>query len=609
LVTGNNKTSRYTRNNQFKEEIMRQFFKFLLASILGVFLAFLIFFLVFLGIISSIGSRDPKPVAANSVLHLQLTNEIVDRGIENPFESFDVAAFRVETAIGLNNLLLTIRKAKEDDNIKGIYLDLTVLQTGWSTVGEIRNQLLDFKESGKFIIAHSDIMTQGAYYLASVADEVYLSPYGVLDFRGINAQVLFVKNMLEKIGVEVEVVRHGKYKGAGEMFFRENLSPENREQILGFTSSIWNAVLTDISQQRGLTINQLHDVANRFLTRTPEGALEAGMIDGILYRDEVMDNLREKLGVESNRKVNLVNYSNYRRAPLPDSMIPAGRRDKIAIVYGSGNVVMGEGSDRSMGGDRIAEALRTARLDTTIRAIVFRINTPGGAVIASDIMLREAILAAEAKPVVVSMGDVAASAGYYVASYAHKIIASPTTITGSIGVFGIVPNMNELLNDKLGITFDNVKTNDLADFGSFNRAMTRTERFIIQESIERFYQNFINHVATGRQLPLATVDSIAQGRVWSAIDAHRIGLVDDFGGLNYAIEQAALLAGIENYRIVEYPVVKSFAEQIRDAFGTAKASIVRSAIGQENFRMYEQVQRVTENSGVLMRLPYDITLE
>jgi protease IV len=588
---------------------MRQFFKFLFASILGVFLAFIIFFFVFLGIIASIGSRESKPVLANSVLHLQLKNEIVDRGIENPFESFDIAAFRVETAIGLNDLLLTIRKAAEDDNIKGIYLDLSVVQAGWATVGEIRNQLLKFRESGKFIIAHSDIMTQGAYYLGSVADEIYLSPYGILDFRGINSQVLFVKNMLAKIGVEMEVIRHGKFKGAGEMYFRDNLSQENREQIQGYVSSIWNSVLMDISVQRGLTLNQLHDIANRFLTRTPEGAVESGMIDGLLYRDELMDNLREKLGVESNKKINLVTYTQYRRAPLPDSMIPAGHKDKIAIIYGSGNVVLGEGSDRSMGGDRIADALRTARLDTTVKAIVFRLNTPGGAALASDIMLREAILAAQAKPFIVSMGDVAASAGYYVSTHAHKIIASPTTITGSIGVFATIPNMGELFNDKLGITFDNVKTNDLADFGTLTRPLSRTERRIIEQFIERFYDIFINEVAKGRNLPVASVDSIAQGRVWSAVDAHRVGLIDDFGGLNYSIEQAAELAGLDNYRIVEYPVVKSFADQIRESFGTAKASIVKSIIGIDNYKLFERVNHAKENSGVQMRMPYDIILE
>jgi protease IV len=290
-------------------------------------------------------------------------------------------------------------------------------------------------------------------------------------------------------------------------------------------------------------------------------------------------------------------------------MIPAGIRDKIAIIYGSGNVVLGEGSDRSMGGDRIAEALRTARLDPNVKAIVFRINTPGGVAIAAETMLREAILAAEAKPLIVSMGDVAASAGYYVASYANKIIASPATITGSIGVFGLVPNMNELFNDKLGITFDNVKTNELADFGNLTRPLSRTERRILQELVERNYDAFISHVATGRKLPLSTVDSIAQGRVWSAVDAQRVGLVDELGGLNYAVEQAAILAGIERYRIVEYPVVKGIAEQIREAFGTARTGIVKSAIGADNYKIIQQVNKVSENSGILMRMPFDVVID
>jgi protease IV len=588
---------------------MRQFFKFFFASTLGALLAILLFFFIFIGIIASMGTREAKPVAANSVLHLKLTNEIVDRGIDNPFENLDFTSFKSETSIGLNNLLLNIRKAKEDDNIKGIYLDLSFMRAGWSTIHEIRHQMIDFKESGKFIIAYGDYMTQGAYYLASIADEVYISPYGVIDFRGINAEVIFVKNMLEKLGIEMTVIRHGKFKGAGEMFFRDNLSPENREQIRDYTSSIWNSVLTEISEQRGQTINQLNQTANLFLSRTPEGALEAGLVDGIRYRDEVMDNLREKLNVDLNKKVNLVTYADYRKSPLPDNMIPAGKRNKIAVIYGSGNVVVGEGSDKSMGGDRIAEALRTARMDSTVKAIVFRLNTPGGAVLASDVILREAILAAQAKPFVVSMGDVTASAGYYVSAYAHKIIANPTTITGSIGVFGIIPNMSEFFNDKLGITFDNVKTNQFADLGSVDRPMTNAERRIIEENIERFYETFINHVAKGRNLPVATVDSMAQGRVWSGLDAKRLGLVDEFGGLNYSIEQAAALAGIENYRLVEYPVVKSFVEQLRENFATAQANLLKSALDKDTYRVLQQVQKVKENSGVLMRMPYDLIVD
>jgi protease IV len=587
---------------------MKQFFKFMFASMLGVILIFLLLFFITIGIFSTLGSKEPKAIAANSVLHLELNSRIIDRASENPFTGFDFMTFSTDKPIGLNELLKNIRKAKEDENIKGIFLDMSYMQAGMASIYEIRNQLIDFSESGKFIVAYGNYMTQGAYYLASVADEIYINPEGAIDFRGLNAQIMFFKNMLEKIGVEMDVIRVGKYKSAGEPFFLEKLSDENRAQTQAYISSLWNTILKDISDQRGKTLNQLMTIADSFETRTPEGALDAGMIDGIAHRDEIMDNLKVRLELDSKDKVNLVDYNRYHNAPLPISLIPTGKREKIAVIYGSGNIIMGKGDETSMGADRIAEALKTARLDTTIKAIVFRINSPGGSALASEIMLREAMLAADAKPFVVSMGDVAASGGYYVAAHATKIIANPNTITGSIGVFGIVPNMKKLYNDKLGITFDNVKTNELADLGSFNRPLTRIERDIIQESVNRVYTTFINHVAEGRGLPVSTVDSIAQGRVWSGVDAKQIGLIDDFGGLNFAIDQAAELAGIELYRVVEFPVVKDFFVQLMESLGNTETRILKARLG-ESYYIYEKIQQAAQTSGIQMRMPYDLTIE
>ncbi len=587
---------------------MKQFFKFLLASILGVFLTFVIVFFIFMGIIASLGKSDPQPVAENSVLHLELTSEIVDRSSDNPFESFNFMSFTSDQTIGLNDLLENIRKAKLDENIEGIFLDMSFTMAGWATMHEIRTEILDFKESGKFVVAYGDYMSQGAYYLASVADEVYLNPEGALDFRGMNSEVVFLKNMLEKIGVEMQVIRYGKYKSAGEPFFREDLSAENREQIQSYMSSLWNTVLKEISEQRSMTVNELNNIADSFQTRTPEGALEAGMIEGIAYRDEIMDNLKVRIELDDDKEVNLVGYSKYNNAPLPDSLLPVGKRDKIAVIYGYGNIVMESNNDLSMGADRIAKALRTARKDTTVKAIVFRVNSPGGSALASEIMLREVMLAREEKPVIVSMGDVAASGGYYVACYADKIIANPNTITGSIGVFGIVPNMKELFNDKLGITFDNVKTNDLADLGSVSRPLNRMEEQIIQEQINRVYETFINHVAEGRGLPVSAVDSIAQGRVWSGVDAKRIGLIDDFGGLNYSIKQAAELAETENYRIIEYPEQKPLFEQLMEDFGSVEARFMKARLGNA-YPVYQRIQQATENTGILMRMPYDVKID
>jgi protease IV len=590
---------------------MKQFFKFMFASMVGFFLSFLIVFFILMGIIASIATfakKEPVTVSPNSILHLKLNTEIVDRTTDNPAEAFDLLTFAPTRAIGLNELLRNIRKAKEDENIKGIFLDVTFTQTGWATLAEIREQLIDFKNTGKFIIAYSEYMGQGAYYLASVADQVYLSPEGIIDFRGLNAEVAFIKNLLEKIGVEPQLIRHGKFKSAGEPLIMEQLSPENRQQITSYINSIWNSVLKDISESRSLTINELNRIADAFQTRTPELALEAKIIDGILYRDEAIDNIKERLGVDKDKKINLVSYNRYQRAPLPDSMLPQRSRDKIAVIYGSGNMVLGNGTDRNIGADRFAAAIREARRDTTVKAIVLRINSGGGISMAGEIILREAMLASEAKPFIVSMGNIAASAAYYISCYADEIIANPKTLTGSIGVFAVVPNMKNLFNSKLGITFDNVKTNALSDFGSVSRPLNRTERELLQDNVDRVYDTFINKVADGRGLPLAAVDSIAQGKVWSGVDAKRVGLIDEFGGLNYAIERAAALAEIERYRVVEYPVQKDFLQRIRESFDMMEMRILKARLG-DAWEIYEQTQKVGEYSGVLMRLPYDITIE
>jgi len=587
---------------------MKQFFKFMFASMLGVFLMFVLFFFLMLGIIASLGTREPVSIAENSVFHLRLNTQIVDRTSDNPFDNLEFMSFGPGSAIGLNELLRNIKKAKEDENVSGIFLDLSITQAGWSTLREIREQIADFKESGKFVIAYGDIMTQGAYYLATIADEVYLNPEGTLDFRGLNAEVMFLKNMLEKIGIEPQIIRHGEFKSAGEPLYLERLSPENREQIQAYVSSLWNTALKDIAESRNISATRLNEIADAFETRTPEGALQAGMIDGIAHRDEIREIFREKLELDEKKKINLVEYSKYRRAPMPKSMIPSRSRDRIAVIYGQGNIIMGEGGERSMGADRIAKALRTAREDTTIKAIVFRVNSGGGSALASEIMLREAMLAAEAKPFIVSMGDVAASGGYYIAAYADKIIASPNTITGSIGVFGMVPNMQKMFNDKLGITFDNVKTNELADMATVTRPLRRVEREIIESEIARVYETFINHVAEGRGLTVETVEEIAQGRVWSGVDAKRIGLIDEFGGLNYAIEQAAELADIETYRVVEYPVQKEFIEMLLEGFSGMETRWLQKRLG-DSYRVFENMQNATENTGILMRMPFDLHIE
>ncbi len=590
---------------------MKQFFKFMFASMLGFFLTFVIIFFIMVGVIASIASFSRKEVVEvekQSVLHLTLEREIVDRGGRSPFESFDFMSFSPTTTIGLNDLINNLKKAKEDENIEGVFLDLTFVNAGWSSIDEIRQAIEDFKESGKFVISYGDSYTQNAYYLATVADEIYLHPEGIVDFRGINAEMFFLKNMLDRLGIDPQIIRHGEYKSAGEMFNQERMSPENREQVTSYINSIWNNIMADIAKSRGLSVNHLNQVANELLTRTSELSLEWDMIDGIMYRDEILDEIRTRIGIDLQDDINFVSLSQYERAPRPKSMERPRTRDKIAVVYGMGNILPGSGSETSIGSDRIAGAIREARKDTTVKAIVFRINSPGGSALASDVILREVELASREKPVIASMCDVAASGGYYIACKADLIVANPNTITGSIGVFGMIPNMQDFFNEKLGITFDNVKTNDFSDLASVTRPLSRAEREIIKESIENVYETFIGHVAEGRDMTTSTVDELGQGRVWSGAEARQNGLIDEFGGLNFAIEKAAELAELEVYRLVEYPKRKDFLARLRQDFGGIKEERLKNKLGSA-YHFYQQVDKVNEMTGILMRMPYDLTIE
>jgi len=589
---------------------MKQFFKFMFASMLGFFLMSIILLFIFIGMLSSLASFSKKEAVLlkpKSVLHLTLTTEIVDRGGGNPFESFDPMSFQPKPATGLNELIKNLKKAKNDPNVDGIYLDLTLLQAGWASVDEIRQAMIDFKESGKFIVAYGETYTQNAYYLATVADKVYLHPEGSIDFRGLNSELIFFKNMLEKVGVEPQVIRHGKYKSATEPFFLEQMSPENREQVLSYVSSIWNSVLKGISDSRGLTVNHINDVANAYNTRNAALALESRMIDGIMHRDEVLEELRERLEKDEARDIEFVELSKYMNVPESKEARAPRSSDKIAVIYGMGNILSGSGNERSMGSDRIAAAIREARLDESVKAIVFRINSPGGSALASDVILREVKLASGVKPMIASMGDVAASGGYYVACGADMIVASPSTITGSIGVFGLIPNMQNFFNNKLGITFDNVKTNEYADMMTVSRPLRPNERDIIQENIEQVYSTFTTHVAEGRGISVAQVDSIGQGRVWSGAEAVQIGLVDELGGLTYAIEKAAEKAGLETYRLVEYPTRKDFFTQLLEDFGQVQEVFVKRKLG-EAYQYYKQVEQMNQMTGILTRMPYDIII-
>lgn len=588
---------------------MKQFFKFMFASMVGVFLVFVIMFFLLMGVLASVAAlaqRQEVTIKPNTVLHLKLNEQIVDRSEENPFEDFNFGGVQGISTLGLNDILNNIRKAQKDPNIAGIFLDLSTVQAGWATLDEIKAALDTFRTSGKFIVAYSETMMQRAYFLAASADKIYLNPAGMIDFRGLNTQLVFFKNLLDNLGIEPQVIRHGRFKSAAEPFFLERMSPENREQISSYVNSIWGEVLEDISINRGLSTEHLNQVADGFFTRNPALAMEWQMIDGIKHRDEVLDELAGRLGIEDANEIEFVSFENYRRVAAPPQ-IPRSR-NKIAVVYGTGAIVSGKGTGQQMGSDRIAAAIREARLDTAVKAIVFRVNSPGGSALASEVIHREVKLASQVKPVIVSMGDVAGSGGYYVAAHATMIVANPSTITGSIGVFGLIPNMQNFFNRELGITFDNVKTNRYSDLMTINRPLTASERRLIQEEVERIYDTFVGHVADGREMRVSLVDSLGQGRVYSGEQAKHLGLIDKIGGLNVAIEQAAAKANLADFRIVELPAQRDFFTMLTEGFATMQEAALRNKLGSA-YHYYRQVRTVGEISGFLTRMPYDVVID
>lgn len=593
---------------------MKQFFKFMFASMLGVFLAFFLGIVVLFGMIaalvSSADSKKEAKVEPNSVLHINFESQINDRSSNNPFENFDFGSMSGKQGIGLNDILENIEKAKTDDNIKGIYIDLQSVPAGIATIEEIRNKLIEFKESKKFIVAYSEVYTQGAYYLASVADEVWLNPEGLIEFKGLGAQVMFFKGLLEKMEVEPQVIRYGKFKSAIEPFILDKMSEANREQTMKYMGSIWNNIVKGIADSRKLTPAQLNLIADSALVQNAKDAVEQKLADKLYYKDQVLDDLKDRCGLEDAKKLKLVSMVKYTDAPKPKKKDDKGlAKDKIAVIYASGSIEGGEGDDQTIGSDRISKAIRKARLDENVKAIVLRVNSPGGSALASDVIWREVVLAKAVKPVVASMGDVAASGGYYISCAADTIVAQPNTITGSIGVFGLLMNLKNLMNNKLGVTVDTVKTNHYADLGSAFRPLTQAERDIIQNSVNEIYGSFIGKVAEGRGMKVADVDSIGQGRVWSGYDAKGLGLVDVLGGMEDAIEIAAGMAKLDHYRVAEYPEQKEpFKAFIEELQGEGEDVMLKKSLG-ENYRFYKTLDDMRKMEGIQARMPFDIYID
>ena len=491
--------------------------------------------------------------------------------------------------------------------MKGILLDLSGIPAGIATVEEIRNGLLDFKKSGKFIVSYSETYTQKSYYLASVADKIYLNPAGSMEFKGISGRVMFFKGMLDKLDIEAQVIRHGKFKSAVEPFMLDKMSDASKEQTLSYVSAIWQQMLRGISETRNISTDQLTLIADQMKIQTPQDAVDLKFVDKLIYKDELIEELRNRVGIADAKDLKIMKLSKYNDAPYKEESLSGN--EKIAVIFASGNIISGEGDDNNIGSERISKAIRRARMDDKVKAIVLRVNSPGGSALASDVIWREVVLAKKAKPVVVSMGDLAASGGYYISCAASKVFASPNTITGSIGVFGIVPNTQQFFSQKLGITFDGVKTNPYADYIPTTRPMTADEKTFLTRDIENIYNTFINHVSEGRKITVAQVDSIGQGRVWSGTDAKRIGLIDEFGGLTDAIKAAAKLANLKEYRLMKLPVQKDPFTQIMEALNGDNTSLLLKKELGSSYACYEYLKNISQMKGIQALMPYEIEVK
>jgi len=586
---------------------MKEFFKYVLATVVGLIAVSVIGIFLFFMMIGIVMSTTEKQVSVQnkSMLVLDFGRQVVDRAPNDPFENLDLPGFNRVKTIGLDQIQKSLNKAQYDDRIKGVYLKLSAINGGMASVEEIRNMLIAFKDScDKPIYAYGNAYDQKAYYLGTVADKLVIHPMGSLDFRGLGGEMMFYKDALKKIGVEMQIVRHGKFKAAVEPFMLDHMSEANREQSLVYMNSLWNHMLQGISAKRNLSIEKLNQLADSVQTFTRGDKLVAeGMVDAAEYKDEVLDDLREITGIKPKKGIPIVTVNDYADVQVK-GYDPGYSRNKIAVIYASGDIGMAMGGDAIIGED-LGREIRKARLDSTYKAIVLRVNSPGGSVFDSEVIWREVKLAAEQKTVVVSFGDVAASGGYYISCAANKIVAQPNTITGSIGIFGMIPNVGELLNDKLGITTDVVKTNANSDLLTMTRPMTNYEHTLMQRNIEQGYDTFISHVADGRHMTKAAVDSIGQGRVWSGENAKEIGLVDKLGGLNDAIDLAAEMAGINKYRTVSLPALPDpFEELFKTGGDNVRAWFLKNELG-EKYRFYEYFKKAANMNGIFARMPYD----
>lgn len=578
---------------------MRSFFKMFFASLLAIIIFFVGGFFLIMMIVSAIASDEKSGVPRKSVLVIDLSQQFKEKKEINPLAGLSDGDGEVP---GLYDVVRMIEKAKNDKNVGGLYIIANGNNNGFAASEEIRNAILNFKASEKFVYAYTDVvMTQSAYYVASAAEKIYAGSAGTIHWTGFQANLLFIKGTLEKLKIEPQIFYAGKFKSATEPLRATEMTPENELQTREWLNDIYRHFLLKVSQARNVDTATLHKLANDLALQTPDDALKNNLIDGIKYDDEVKDEIRTKLKIEKDKKINFVSLTKYA------SEVNYKRRGKgtIALIVAEGNIVDGSGDRESISSEEYVKLIRKARMDKNIKAIVFRINSGGGSAFASENIWREVILAKKEKPFVVSFGDLAASGGYYIAAGADSIFCSPNTITGSIGVFGLIPNMKGFFNDKLGVTFDGVTTAAHADAPSIVRPMNAAEKQYMQNLIDRTYAQFKTRVAEGRKMDTAYVDSIAQGRVWSGDDAIRLRLADRIGGIDDAVKCAARMAKLDEYRLREYPEQRSWLNELFDSRPTDPISQMKKEIGEDNYRIYREFLQVKQMTGTPQaRLPF-----
>jgi len=578
-----------------------------LATIVGLFV-FLMMFFFGIVLIAAIfgGDSEEISVKSESVIELKLENIVNDYA--GKYKDPWVTILSDGEKVGLSDIIIAIEAAKTDKDIKGISILNNVSELGMAQSKALRDALEDFKKSGKFVMAYSNSYSQKEYYLNSVANSIYINPVGDFDFKGMSAELMFFKDLQEKSGIKMEVIRHGKYKSAVEPFLDNKMSDDNREQISELLTSVWSSVLDDISKSRKISTAKLNEIANGLLARTPEMAKAQKLVDIIAYEDVYHDAIRKKLKVDKDEDYNKINILDYAQKVATTSK-SADSQDKIAVIYAQGEIMGGEGDINTIGEGSMNRSLIEARKDENVKAIVLRIDSPGGSALTSDLIWREIELTKKVKPVVVSMGNYAASGGYYIACNANKIFAEKNTITGSIGVFGIVPNFTPLAT-KIGIHTEQVKTNDNA--AEYSPFLPMDEKFktVTLEGVEQVYKTFVSHVAAGRKMTVAQVDSIGQGRVWSGEQALKVGLVDKIGGLDDAIKEAAILAKTKSYTMQNFPEYEKDMNDIFKNFPFAKSkeSFIKEELGEETFRLMEQFKKVQARKGVQAMLPFEMVI-